>query len=73
MTYSMDLLVEKSDEFPGPPRVHITTKNGNVINGRHCLSPSCFGPVELNAYFDRLEKEIKELRRKARRIYPDAC
>ena len=63
-THSLDLLVEKSDTMPGPPRVHIVTKNGPVIRGRHCLSPDCCGPVELNAQFDRLEREIKELRKK---------
>ena len=70
MTYSLDLDFVKlgKTEFPGPPRAHIYVKSYSKSNrGFIFITPDCVNIRELEYEIDRLQKELEDIRKKARR------
>ncbi len=71
-TYSLELDFIKPSEgdLPGPPvaQIHIKTFTTDQ-NGKHFITPQCVSLSEVEYEIDRLEKELKELRAKAKRKF----
>lgn len=70
MTHSLDLDFVKSGNLPGPPRAHIYVKSHTRDNRNFIfVTPECVSIRELEYEIDRLQKELENIRKKARRKF----
>jgi hypothetical protein len=72
MTHSLDLdfVKPRKKDLPGPPRAHIYVKSYSKSNrGFIFITPDCVSIGELEYEIDRLQKELEDIRKKARRKF----
>ena len=72
MTHPLDLDFVKpgKTELPGPPCSHIYVKSYSKGNrGFIFITPDCVSIGELEYEIDRLQKELEDIRKKARRKF----
>lgn len=72
MTHSLDLDFVRpgKTELPGPPRAHIYVKSYSKSNRDFIfITPNCVSIGELEHEIDRLQKELEDIRKKARRKF----
>lgn len=72
MTHSLDLDFVKPGkiELPSPPRAHIYVKSYSKGNrGFIFITPDCVRIGELEYEIDRLQKELENIRKKAKRKF----
>lgn len=72
MTHSLDLDFVKpgKTDLPGPPRAHIYIKSYSKSNQDFIfITPDCVSIEELEYEIDRLQKELEDIRKKARRKF----
>jgi len=74
MTYSLDLyFVKPEKKFPGPPRANIYVKTHSQDEGGPILiTPNCLNLAELEYEIKRLQKELNDILKKAKRKFADA-
>lgn len=71
-TYSLELDFRKPSkgDLPGPPIAQVYVKTLSTDkSGRRYITPQCVSFQEFDYQISRLEKELKQLRTKARRKF----
>lgn len=72
MTHSIDLdfVKPRKTDLPGPPRAHIYVKSYSKSNrGFIFVTPDCVSIGGLEYEIGRLQKELEDIRKKARRKF----